>query len=249
MKLGLIFISDESTGEFFSQQEETRRRCASPGTEFVILPINGPVQTLETDLEEALATPYVLARVDDAVRGGCDAVVIDCALDPGVVAAREMTTVPIVGAGEAALTYAGSVGQRIALIAHADCIVPAFRRRIRAYGLADRVSSIRVLDESILNVGRDGQAENALRSMCNAIAVADEADVIVVGCTGFAPAVERVRVDVKLPLIEPAMAAIQMAEVQVRLGVGAWRVAHARRTPWLRVLDTVRKSTGFLERI
>lgn len=242
MKLGLIFVSDESTGGFFSQQERARIRCTSPGTEFIILPIHGPAQTLETELEEALAAPYVLARVEDAVRTGCDAVVVDCALDPGVAAAREMVSVPVIGAGEAALVFASAVGQRIALIAHAECIVSAFRRRILTYGLADRVSSIQVLDENILDVGREGQAENALRSICDAIVVADEADVIVMGCTGFAPAVERVRGDVRLPLIEPALAAIQMAEAQVRLGMGSSRAVHKRRTPWLRALDVIRRS-------
>ena len=193
---------------------------------------------MENELDEALAAPYVLAATRRAVSDGCDAIVIDCALDPALAAAREAVSVPVLGAGEAAFLLARSLGERAVLLAHAQCIVPAFRRRIRTYGLTDHVAAIRVLGTPILDMGLSEAVEEALRAACRTAINEDRADVIILGCTGLAPIADRVRCELSVPLVEPAGAALRLAEAMEHLGPARTN-ASEWRTSWIDVLDSI----------
>ena len=54
----------------------------------------------------------------------------------------------------------------------------------------------------------------------------DGAQVIVLGCTGMAQVAGRVQKELKVPVVEPASAAIQLAETYIRLGLTSSRSAY-----------------------
>lgn len=60
----------------------------------------GPMTVTSRD-DATAAAPFVVAAVVSAAADGANAVVIDCADDPGVADARRRVGVPVVGAGEA----------------------------------------------------------------------------------------------------------------------------------------------------
>jgi allantoin racemase len=224
MRIGLIFVTGESSEPFFSRQVEARERLASSGTQLVVFPLNGPSQTLECEIDEVLAAPFILARVREAAESGCEAIVIDCALDPALAAASALVNVPVIGPGRSALALGSMLGDRIALLIHDAVALPAFRHRITAYGFTDRVISIRPLGVEILQMGVDRAVEEALEAACRRAMEEDGADVIVLGCTGLAPVAESVRSRLPVPLVEPAHAAIRIAEAVAgqRRTSGSW---------------------------
>jgi allantoin racemase len=236
MRIGLIFVAGESTEPFFSRQVEARERLASSGTQLSVFPLNGPSQTLESEIDEAFAAPFILARVREAAESGCEAIIIDCALDPALAAASALVDVPVVGAGRSALALGSVLGDRIALVIHDAVALPAFRHRIAAYGFADRVVSVRPLNVGILQMGIEGAVEEALEAACRRAVEEDGADVVVLGCTGLAPVAERVRPRLPVPLVEPAHAAIRIAEAVAgqRRGLRPWT---RPASLWLEVLD------------
>jgi allantoin racemase len=63
---------------------------------------NAPVPSIESHYDEALAVPGLLAAVRDGELAGADGHVIACFGDPGLAAAREIATGPVVGIAEAA---------------------------------------------------------------------------------------------------------------------------------------------------
>jgi len=75
----------------------------------------GPL-AIHTDEDAIEAAPYVVRAVVDAAAEGFDAVVVDCTADPGVVEARQVVTIPVIGAGEALRAAIDSARTPVCLI-------------------------------------------------------------------------------------------------------------------------------------
>ena len=135
-------------------------------------------------------TKVIDGTVERAIRAeieGYDAVVISCMLDPGLVQARGVVDIPVVGTLEATAHVASMMGNRFAVI-NADATVCAqMERLLTFYGLRDKVACLRHIDivscdlypektptEEIFRRVKE-QAEKAIRE--------DGAEVIIAGCT------------------------------------------------------------------
>jgi hypothetical protein len=81
----------------------------------------GPV-SIESDFDDVLASPYIVGRAIEAEQEGCDAVVIDCFGDPALHAAREAVRIPVIGAGEAAMRLAATVGHQFGVVTVAESV-------------------------------------------------------------------------------------------------------------------------------
>src|SRR3989337_451800 len=78
----------------------------APDTELTVVnPGRGP-ESIESAYEEAYAIPPTLELVERAAADGHDAVVLACFSDPGLEAARESVSIPVVGIGETSLHVA-----------------------------------------------------------------------------------------------------------------------------------------------
>ncbi|MBC7093605.1 aspartate/glutamate racemase family protein [Candidatus Bipolaricaulota bacterium] len=236
MRIGFIFVAGETSGTFFARQVSARKAMVSPGTEVCIFPLGGPGDAIETELDEALATPFILARVREAAQAGCDAIIIDCALDPALAAASTLVDVPVIGPGRSALSLAAALGDRIALLLHDAVALPAFRRRLAMYGFSERVVSVRALGLQILRMGVDRAVEQVVETTARVAVDEEGAEVVILGCTGLAPVAERVRSRLPVPLIEPVAAAVRVAESMLAAG-GIPGERERRPSPWLPVLD------------
>ena len=112
MKLTVVIpiISDALT-------EHVREEVAgwvAPGTEVDIRRIARRTASIESEYDEAVAGPGILAEVEAAAAEGADGVFITCFGDPAVHAAREVVDIPVVGGFEPAVLTALSVGRRSA---------------------------------------------------------------------------------------------------------------------------------------
>ena len=67
-------FNDEALREF--------SQYASPGTEISIANIAEGPRSIESEYEEAMSVPGILALAQEAERDGCDAVISDCFGDP-----------------------------------------------------------------------------------------------------------------------------------------------------------------------
>lgn len=224
MRIKVIFIASESQ-EFIEIQRRERESVAHQGTELIITTLKGAPETLVSNYDEAMAGRYLVEEVAKAEGEGFDAVVIDCALDPALRAAKEVSDIPVVGAGEAAFVLALLLSGKFSIIAPTRATIPAFEHNIRGYGLTSRLASIRSADIPILELADKGKAEPALERECRRAVEEDGAEVIVLGCTGMAPTARHLDQVLDVPVVEPGAAAIKLAELLVQLG---WR--HSRRS-------------------
>ena len=144
----------------------------------------GPA-SVESAVDEILAAPGVVDAALRAEAVGADAVVIDCMLDPGLDAAREAVSIPVIGAGEAGLAAAAAFG-RFSVVTVLQRQEPMFQALALRHGLGASLASVRGIGVPVLELERDREASVAKTvPVCRAARDSDGADAIVFGCTGM----------------------------------------------------------------
>ncbi len=189
------------------------------GTQLSLRCLRAGPASIECFVDEVMATPYILEEVVKAEGEGEQAVVINCFGDPALWASREAVRIPVVGAGQAAMVLAGILGESFSIVTVLDKVVPMIKRNARLYGLSNRLASIRWVNVPVLQIeqDRDSAVQRVIREAEVAVEQ-DGAEVVVLGCTGFSRLAAEVRKELPVPVVDPTLAAIKMAEVLVSRG-------------------------------
>ena len=173
----------------------------------------GPA-SIESAVDEVLAAPGVVDAAIRAEADGAQAVVIDCMLDPGLDAAREAVSIPVIGCGEAAMQAASG---RFAIVTVLQRQERAFADLARKYGFAEKMSGTIGIGMPVLALETDRDDAVAATIIGSRKAVADGAQAIIFGCTGMLGFADEVRAalggcDVIDPLPNAIIAAHMAAE-------------------------------------
>lgn len=180
----------------------------------------GPA-SVESAVDEVLAAPGVVDAAIRAERDGADAIVIDCMLDPGIDAAREVVSIPVIGAGEAGLAAAARMG-RFSVVTVLDRQAPMFHALARRHGLANQLVSVRGIGVPVLALEQDRAGSIAKTTPeCAAAMSQDGAQAVVFGCTGMLGFAEPVATALELPhgqIIDPLPHAVRIAIETVKTG-------------------------------
>lgn len=89
---------------------------------------------------------------------GTSAVIVGCFSDPGLDALRELTSIPIVGPGAAALHLAAQLGTRFTILPPLEGAPGRGRERLRGLALDARLASVRAVGMPVLDVARAREA-------------------------------------------------------------------------------------------
>lgn len=184
-----------------------------------VCPVVGPA-AIESHSDEVFAAAAVLAEVADGERSGYDGFVIACFGDPGLDAAREVASGPVVGIAEAAMHLATITGRRFAVVTTLSRTLGRASDLVRRYGFGEACVSMYATSVPVLDL-EDTSAESfeIVASMCEQ-AVADGADSIVLGCAGMSDLCDRLTARVGIPIIDGVAASIGLVGAMVRMGVG-----------------------------
>ena len=184
----------------------------------------GPA-SVESAVDEVLAAPGVVDAAIRAEADGANAIVIDCMLDPGIDAAREAVSIPVIGAGEAGLAAAVDFGA-FSVVTVLQRQEPMFVALARRHGLADKLRSVRGIGVPVLGLEADrpGSIGKTVRETGRA-RDDDAAEAVVFGCTGmlgFAePVADALRWE-RARVIDPLPNAIRVAVRNVKTGAPAF---------------------------
>ncbi|NLC26886.1 MAG: hydrogenase expression protein HupH [Fastidiosipila sp.] len=201
--------------EFFDSHSEIRRNMATKDIELLVANIEKGPLSLESPVDEVFAGPYILKEVASAVNEGCDAVVIDCAADPVMRAARHVSSIPVVSAGEASHHAAMMLCDKFSIVTTMAVSVPMFKENIAKYGYSNRVASVRAIELPVLALE---DIEKTFQALCKTSEIAieeDGAEVIVLGCTGMMETRDRLQEYLQIPVVEPLSIGIQYAAAMV----------------------------------
>ena len=206
--------------------------AAGSGTEITLAQIErGPV-SIESEFDAALAAPDVILKIVEAEHDGVDAVVIDCMDDPGLLAAREMVSIPVLGPCQTTMLLASLLGHKFSIVTTMEGSVSGFENRAKLYGVSDRLASVRWVNIPVLDLSSvEKNLQHELIEASVKAVVEDGAHVLVFGCTGLLGYADAVRQALQrrghegIPVVDPIPATIRFAEMLVDAGL-----RHSKRT-------------------
>ncbi len=198
----------------------------------VVCAERGPV-TIESSYDEAYAIGPTLDRVRQAAGEGYDAILLACFCEVGVEAAREISSIPVLGLEEPTLALALVLGEKFSVMTEKRPRVAMKKRHVRRYGLLERMASIRPLERSVAELTADPEGTKAAGlALARRMIEEDGAEVIIMGCAamaGYSDALER---ELHVPVLDPLRVSLKMAEAVVDLGLTHSRVGlYAPPTP------------------
>jgi allantoin racemase len=196
----------------------TAREVAGPGVHIAaVTSAMGPA-SIESHYDEALAVPGVLAAVRDGELAGADGHVIACFGDPGLAAAREIATGPVVGIAEAAMHVATYLGRSFSVVTTLSRTIGQALDLVRAYGFSHALAGVHACDIPVLDL-ETADARAAIAKACAAAREADGCDVIVLGCAGMTDLSAAISGELGVPVVDGVAAAVKTVESLVALGL------------------------------
>jgi allantoin racemase len=201
-----------------------------PGYEIVNMHPRYGTHSVESQSDEAYNAPFILEQIVLANDKGFDVIVIDCACDPVLDAAREVSKVPVVGVRKAALHLALTLGTRFSVITvQGESLKKCIESGVRKEHLEDFCASVRYLKMPVLDIAKHpDQAQLELLEMVKFARDEDGADVVVLGCTGLSHEVDvgSIAAETGVPVLDPFVVGIWNAVALVENRLTHSKVAY-----------------------
>ncbi|WP_455286354.1 aspartate/glutamate racemase family protein [[Eubacterium] cellulosolvens] len=217
-------INPTTTGVFDAETEKEFAGYAFPGTQVSVSHLAYGPASIECELDEAICVPDFLKEAKQAEAEGYDVVISDCFGDPAVKPAREVLNIPVVGAAEASMHFAASLGHRFSVVTVLPNVVPLIENLAAQYGVDKKLGSVRNVNIPVLDLRDRKKLVNALHREMLAAIKEDHAHVLVLGCTGMMGVAKEVEKRLKrdgydVPVIDAVAASLKFAESLVSMGL------------------------------
>ncbi len=213
----VLLLNPNTSADMTERMRAAAEAVAAPGT--VVVPLTAPrgVPYIATRAEAQIGGAVALEMLAEH-HGAADAAVVAAFGDPGLLGARELFDIPVVGMAEAAMLAACMLGRRFALVTFARALGPWFEDCVAMHGLSGRCAGIRMLDGPVRRVGAVAEdSEDLLVDLARRAVEEDEADVVVLAGAPLAGLAGRVAGRIAVPVVDPIAAALKMAEALVAL--------------------------------
>ncbi len=200
-----------------------------PGvTADVGLPQAGPA-SVESRTDAALTVPEFLRHVVQAEEDGYDAVIVSCFSDPGMDAARELVSIPVLGSGICAMHVAALLGGRFSIMAPGRGGGSKAYENPHRYGFRDTHASTRGVGLSVMDLAKDRSGAMARLVEVGRQAIAEDgADTLILGCMSMAfhDITSELSDMIGAPVVNPVPASLSLAASLVRAGLTHSRLAY-----------------------
>jgi allantoin racemase len=213
-------INPNTTASMTTLIEANARAVAGPGVVVeAVTPAMGPA-SIESHYDEALAVPGLLAEIIAGERDGADGYVVACFGDPGLDAAREVATGPVVGIAEAAMHAAMLVGRGFSVVTTLGRTAGRALDLAGRYAPAGACRGVHACEIPVLELESDPSVLPRVTALAREALERDGSDVIVLGCAGMAGFCHDVSAELGVPVVDGVTAATLMVQSLVTLGLG-----------------------------
>jgi len=217
--LKIKVIIPVSTNKWDENVESDYRRLKRPETLVEIVHLDHGPEAIQSEYDEANVTPFVLHEVIRAAQVHDDAIIIYCFSDPALSAAREISTIPVLGLGESSQLFAMGLADRIGILATVDQTVPKIRRKLAARGFLSRFPSIHPLNIPVLDYDQPEKVLRKALEVTPSMVNHEGVEPLILGCGSLLQVKERLQEALSIPVIVPGEIALKHAEMIVELGL------------------------------
>jgi allantoin racemase len=218
MNIKILVINPNTTASMTEKIAISARDIARPGTEIIAANSqNGPA-SIQGYLDIATCIPGLLEEIKK--HPDVDAIVIACFDDTGLDAVRCITSVPVLGIGEAAYHAASMIATKFSVVTTMSKSVAGLENNLARYGLAQKCVRVRATDIPVLKLEEgDPKTLDKIRSEIRDAIEHDHAEAIVLGCAGMADLMVQLSDEFGLPVIDGVAAGVALAEALVNAGL------------------------------
>ena len=214
----LLLINPNTSTAMTEGMGVAAQAVAAAGTQVVARQSSFGPASIESHFDEAFAAAGVAEQMQLASKEAFDAVVIACFGDPGLDAARELTTAPVLGIAEAAFHAASflATGFSIVTTLKRTCIVA--EHLVQRYGFEHRCRGIHGTDIPVLALDDGGEdVLSQIEAAAREALAQDRSGAIVLGCGGMAALCATLQQRLGVPVVDGVSAAVKFAEALVGL--------------------------------
>ena len=189
------------------------KAVASAGTRILAVNPQSGVGSIEGHFDEAIAAVGVLQQIHLGRQQHVDGHIIACFGDPGLLAARELASGPVLGIAEAAMHLATMVSTRFSIVTTLPRTVIIARHLLQQYGFTDHCAAIRTIDLPVLALEESSAvAGERIREQCRLAMQQDNSGAVVLGCGGMAGLADQLTSELGIPVIDGVTAAVKLME-------------------------------------
>ncbi|MFN4098238.1 MAG: aspartate/glutamate racemase family protein [Pararhodobacter sp.] len=212
----IFVVNPNSTASMTETIRLSALRVAAPGTQIIAATIAGAPASIEGYADEARSVPGMLDAIRQAEAQGALATVLACFDDPGLSAAREVASGPVIGICQAGIQVAVTIAARFSIVTTLPRSVPIIEDLVDAYGATRQCRKVRSVNLPVLALEEDpANAFARLRTEIRRAINEDGAEAVLLGCAGMAEMCHALQEETGVPVIDGVSAAVKLAEALV----------------------------------
>ena len=212
-------INPNTTRAMTSTIEVCARAVAADGTEVVGVTSEFGPPSIESHYDEAMSVPGLLAAVGRGEAQGVDGYVIACFGDPGLDAARELATGPVIGIAEAAMHTASHLGGGFSIVTTLGRTIGRAEELAERYGMSRFCRGYHACEIPVLDLETDPMAMKLVTEACREAVEQDGSDAVVLGCAGMADMCAHISAEIGVPVVDGVTAATLTVQSLVTMGL------------------------------
>ena len=213
-----ILLYNPNTSESITKTlYDTANLVVSEGTTLIPMTAEKGFPYISTK-PEALITGTTVLETIAKYNSEYDAVIIAAFGDPGLIAARDLFDIPVIGLGEAAMLSACLFGKKFSIISFTNAMSSWYEESVEILGLQSRYAGFRAIEGVVLSIDQiqSLQKDSLIKSAKKAVEV-DGGDVIIFAGAPLSGFKKIVQAEISVPIIDCAEAAVKQAELAVAM--------------------------------
>ncbi len=216
MKINVI--NPNTTTSMTDTIASAARAVAAPGTEIIATTSRSGAVSIEGHYDEAMSIIGLADSINE--NPAADAYIIACFGDPGLLAAREIATGPVIGIAEAAMHAASFISTGFSIVTTLERTRIIAEQLVRNYGMERHCRRVRATDIPVLELDMpSSNARKMILQECENALLEDKSGAIVLGCAGMADLNQFLEQKLGVPVIDGVTAAVKFAEALISLGL------------------------------
>ena len=194
---------------------DTAKLVVSEGTTLVPMTAKKGFPYISTKVEAQITGTLVLEKIAET-HSQYDAIIIAAFGDPGLIPAKTLFNLPIIGLGEAAMLSACLFGKKFSIISFTNAMAAWYVESVELLGLQSRYAGFRAIDGVNLTIDKIQtlQKKSLIESAKLAINI-DGGEVVIFAGAPLSGFKKNIQKEISVPVIDCAEAAVKQAESAV----------------------------------
>ena len=149
-----ILLYNPNTSESITNTlYDTAKLVVSEGTTLVPMTAKKGFPYISTKVEAQITGTLVLEKIAE-IHSQYDAIIIAAFGDPGLIPAKTLFNLPIIGLGEAAMLSACLFGKKFSIISFTNAMASWYEESVEVLGLQSRYAGFRAIDGVNLTIDK-----------------------------------------------------------------------------------------------